>query len=56
MTTSDRFDQYAEDYPTFSQPLEPYRWIEPTRSRPSRLRVDGHGGFRWRYRCRRRRW
>jgi hypothetical protein len=42
---TDRFDQYAEDYPSFTQAPQPYQWIEPTRSRPSRQVSMGMGGF-----------
>ena len=45
MVTSDRWDQYAQDVPTFTQASQPYQWVEPTRSRPSRRVSMGAGGF-----------
>ena len=41
---TDRFDQYSEDTPTFTQAQQPYQWVEPTRSRPSRRVSMGAGG------------
>ena len=45
MTTSDRFDQYAQDEPSWTLPPPAYQWVEPTRSRPSRQVAMGLGGF-----------
>jgi hypothetical protein len=45
MTSSDRFDQYAQDEPSWTLPPPAYQWIEPTRSRPSRQVAMGVGGF-----------
>jgi hypothetical protein len=45
MTTSDRFDQYSQDEPSWTLPPPAYKWIEPTRIRPSRQVAMGLGGF-----------
>lgn len=42
MPTSDRFGQYAEDVPTFSQALSPYQWAQPSHW----LRTGRSGGGR----------
>lgn len=42
---TDSFNQFTADDPSFTQAPQPYQWVEPTRSRPSRRVAMGLGGF-----------